>query len=134
MRLFSRVILLTLPLFLVACYGSFQYDVYVENATLVPIEVSFATSVDRNGIEQYQIVIAPGERIKIISTVDQIDSINDEPMSPNHCTAVADYVNAVMVDTDLVAKNVWCGDNVVLSRVDIQQGEFYVIFKPQDFE
>lgn len=134
MNLFSKITLLCSPLALIGCSGSYQYDVYVENSTIVPIEVNFATSVDRNGTEKGQVVVAPGERLKIISTIDQIDAINDEPMSPDHCSTVADYINAAMVDTDMVAENVWCGDNVVLSKVDIQQGEFYVNFRPEDFE
>jgi hypothetical protein len=131
---FSSILALTFISLSSCSVDCFQYDVYVQNDTSTAITVEHKSWVDHTRKMEDTIVLEPGDQTRIISSFDYIEELDGEGMRPEHCSRIADYVNATRSSDGAVADDVWCGDDVLLKQVDIGQAEFYVIFKDEHFE
>jgi len=116
-----------------ACNPTFQYDVYVQNATEEEIRVDFDTKFLQNGEKEGSIYLAKGEQKRIISTPD-FSVKGNWRTTANHCSHVAKYVNAYRKDKK-ESKVLWCRNSpaIKFAVVDIGQGEFTIEYKSSDF-
>ena len=112
---------------LVSCSSTYQYDVYVKNQTAHEIKLSFKTLTDKRGKVEETINLGPGVMKKIISTINIPADGSLINGSADHCSSVAEYIRAEGSTLE------WCDPQIQFQTVDIQQGEFTVIYKPEHF-
>jgi len=115
-----------------SCTPTFQYDVIVENKTNAPLQISFKSETDKRGAIQEVILLNAKERKRIISTRDIFIDDGSKSSSATHCKDVAEYFVATKLNGQK-SKKAWCGKGIRFEKVDIQQGEFTIIYTPDDF-
>ncbi len=115
-----------------ACSPSLQYDVLVENQTSEVLNIIYKTEVDRRGAIQEVIPLKPKEQKRIISSVDLKTKDGSLSTSADHCNLLAEFVEAVRIDGTKSSIK-WCDPGIRFEKVDIQQGEFTIIYTEADF-
>ena len=103
----SIYLLLLLFLFSACDDATYQYNVYVKNATDQPIKVAFKSQVTIDGPVEKTIIIPTDKIEKIMSSIDIDPEETSWGTSAAHCKYVADYVTAYLLD-DTPAKIEWC--------------------------
>lgn len=115
-----------------SCSPTFQYDVLVENRTNEVLSIAYKSDSDRRGTVEDVLLLNPQERKRIISTKNLETKGAELATSTEHCELVAEYVTASKLD-GRTSTTSWCADNIRFEKVDIQQGEFTVIYTDNDF-
>lgn len=128
----NKLILLFMLVSLAACGDcTYQYDLWVKNDSSETITVEYKNAKLRNSAGSGFVDLAPGDYQKVWVSQD-VSAGNCKGVSAEHCSLITDHVR-IKNKSGRTSNIMWCSKDYQMEWVDIQQGEFRVTVKDEDF-
>lgn len=110
---------------------TYQYDLWVKNDSSTVITIEYKNADVRNRSGSGFVDLKPGDYQKIFSSED-LTANNCKGIDASHCSLITDHVR-IKNSRGQTSNIMWCSEDYKLEWVDIQQGEFSVEVKDEDF-
>ncbi len=114
------------------CTCSYQYAVYVKNDTEGRLQIHFKSKVDAEGLKEESILLNPGEYKRLLYSKEIHVNNSCQGTSREHCHLLFNYLSATNEKGDSASLSL-CDSSVKFEKVDIQQAEFTLEYKPAHF-